>query len=435
MKINNSIMRLIASKCIYDIMFIYVLSTLYPYEVYQVNIVPYKIVISWIFCVVLYMMVPIKSDSVKSVFYHTQFVITILPISTVYAYSFVSNDTYMIIIFFTIIIEAIILRIKIYDTVQINNQLPRFGKKVVFYSLLIGIIGVVILLIRYIGIHGLELFSPENVYDVRDDNIGRLPSWLDYLAKYAYYLIIPILLIKQIEKKKWILAIILVGLDIAIYLCMAHKTIYLMLIVVFATYIGIKTGKLIELEYLGINALMIIAGVMLKGLQFLEPISTKISLLITSFVGDRFIFGPAVNKFAYYAVFKDEPFLLFSDGRIGRLFGLTYPYGSLAPGNLAYQYCFESGMSNSITGYLGDAYMQLGVIGMFLTAVILALLIRFFEKSSERRVPLYIVIVVVNCYTVCMNDCPLHTMILSTGLGLFILYCFWGERSLKKYKL
>ena len=63
---------------------------------------------------------------------------------------------------------------------------------------------------------------------------------------------------------------------------------------------------------------------------------------------------------------------------------------------------------------------------MFLTAVILALIIRFFEKSSERREPLYIVLVVVNCYTVCLNDGPLNTMTLSTGLGLFIRYCFWG---------
>lgn len=86
----------------------------------------------------------------------------------------------------------------------------------------------------------------------------------------------------------------------------------------------------------------------------------------------------------YYDCFSKYPKVGFSDGLIGKCFGLSYPYkGSMGQTIFAYfnkRRLFES---NSNTGYLGDSYGQAGFAGMIITGILLAYFVKLVCNIGE----------------------------------------------------
>lgn len=151
-----------------------------------------------------------------------------------------------------------------------------------------------------------------------------------------------------------------------------------------------------------------------------------------SLLGERFLFGPAVNKFLYYDFFSYYPKHYFADGIIGKCLGITYQYVATS-GQLVFAFFYKGRLfeSNSVTGYLGDGYAQAGFLGIILFAFLKVLLFKFISLTTNGvpdkiRIPM----IIIPIFT--LNDAGLLTVFFSGGLFLIILlFYIYPEENMK----
>lgn len=143
-------------------------------------------------------------------------------------------------------------------------------------------------------------------------------------------------------------------MQLILYMGTGEKFNYLIILVILSFYI-------ISIIKIKNKSLFIYSGLIFLILfLFVYKNYTFISLL-----GERFLFGPAVNKFLYYDFFSYYPKHYFADGIIGKCLGITYQYVATS-GQLVFAFFYKGRLfeSNSVTGYLGDGYAQAGFLGI-----------------------------------------------------------------------
>lgn len=349
----------ICLKVLMDLFFVVVVAEVYPYHYYQVHGNVLKYFLTWILLLVIFALMPRKENSVRDFFLHMQLIIMVMPMMTMYAFTEGKSTKYLLMVTISIIIECFILRPdgREYKIIKIKGLKP-----FVSVFLLIAIPICSILLINYGGFSGLSAFDLSQLYVIRQN--ASYPTILSYVSSWLTYIVIPFFTVYCFEKKRYGMAMLLIFDTLILYMVLAKKVIYLSLIVVLGVYLISKTGQLVNIMYMGISALLIAIIVMFLIDKSGGDVSA-ITIYPTALLGDRFLYGPALNKFLYYEIFSEYPKLYFSDGMIGRLMGLTnmYNYG---PGQLVFGYVWNGrfGESNSCTGYLGDGYAQMGFWGI-----------------------------------------------------------------------
>jgi hypothetical protein len=290
----------------------------------------------------------------------------------------------------------------------------------IFMIILIPIL--LLLAILWGGFYGFEAFDLAFLNKIREH--AEYPTILIYLFWWLIYGIIPFYLALSLYKKRYIISCCLILIDILLYMVLGYKTIYLSLIVMLVIFIASKLKLLINGIYLGLSTLCLTSTL----LYVLEQHANNktISGIITAFVGVRFLFGPALNKFLYYDFFSQYPKVYFADGQIGNAFGLTYPYnGSIGQTIYAFMCDGRLYQSNSNTGYFGDSYAQFGFIGVILLSILLAFIIKFVNGITN-KLDYTIIVTALSVQIIILNDGALLTTLLSNGftilIGLFLIY-------------
>ena len=412
----------IVLKILMDIFFVSVVAQKFPYDYYEVNGNAIRYLISWGIVLVIYLLMPQEERSVKAFFMHVQFVIMILPLTTLYAFTVGKSTKYILVVTVAVLLECLILRKpgKVYYPVKITGIKPYISVLVI-----VGLPVCLILILNHGGFNGLEAFHPAAVTAIRKS--ASYPVWLNYAIMWCIYVIIPFFMVYCLENKKYLAAVLLVLGDLVIYMVVAKKIIYLSIVVILAVYVAARLGQAIRIMYLGMSTLL--GTITVFHLVERNGQATALTNLLASFVGERFLFTSAFNKFAYYEVFREYPKLYFSDGLIGKCLGLADIY-RWEPGQMIFGYVWNGrfGESNSCTGYLGDGYAQLGVAGIFLCAAVIGFLIRYIDRYKN-TFAFAILAPMAALYAVILNDTPLQTTLVSCGLFLFlILLAVYGEK-------
>lgn len=84
------------------------------------------------------------------------------------------------------------------------------------------------------------------------------------------------------------------------------------------------------------------------------------------------------------------------------------------------------------TGYLGEAYAQMGFCGMMLMGILLVFIISFIN-SYGRYMPDTILLGFVGYIAIVMNDGSLLTACITGGIWLIILICMIYSRKERDY--
>ena len=401
-------------KIVLELYYILVISPVYHVRGGLVcDITATKYIFSWVIYLFLLYILPKSKEGMKETFLHLQFVISIAPLIVFYALANKSS-TYIIMVAFVMMIQTYILRKGNISPIGIN--LPRMRPYTTVY-MCVFMIGIYLAVLITGGFYGIEAFDMEYLYSIRQ--AADYSVVLSYLMSWVIYSIVPFYLIYSLDKKNYVTTFLLCILMILLYMTVGNKNIYLSLVVIFTVYLIAKLKVLIPSIYVGFIGLCLLFGVL-----FLleEPYGvTQITLVGTAFLGQRFLFVPALCKYTYFECFSDFPKVGFSDGMLGKVFNLSYIYkGSM--GQTAYAYLEKGKLfeSNSNAGYLGDSYGQAGFLGMVLIGILLALFVRLICNIGYNLGDPWICTLLA-LLAVVLNDSAFISIFLSSGWVITIL--------------
>ncbi|MBR5880249.1 MAG: hypothetical protein IKZ16_01060, partial [Clostridia bacterium] len=238
-----------------------------------------------------------------------------------------------------------------------------------------------------------------------------------YLFFWMGKAIVPFAIVLLLHKKRYVGAALMGLVQLLLYMESGNKYLLFIMVPLLAVYFCAKFGHLIKLIYLGLGALCI----SLIPIYHLSSAGGDVlGIKACFYIAVRSLFHPADNKYAMYECFSQYPKMFYSDGVIGKMFGLTGLYGG-SDGQVVY--AFNGGTfleANYNTGYLGESYANLGFFGMLLMAVLFALILRVVDSYNNKKT-FCVLSAVFATFIINLNDISLLTTLLSSGMIVVIV--------------
>lgn len=409
-------------KIAMEIFYTVAVTDLYAYEGMRFDFNLIKYLISWLLCGILILFCP-KKLSIESVFIHFQLIVTVIPM-LVY-FSFCNQSTaYMFLVVLVLLIQMFILNhVKIDIGVTLNRNWKSYTNVVMAIS-----VPLLILMVYFSGnFYGLKMFDSEFLYYIRANT--QYSIVIGYISTILYIAIIPFFLLYTLEKRKYYFSVCLFLANIFLFMILGNKVIVLMLIVIVLAYIATKLRVLLVSAYIGVG----LVGILLSIGYALEKNLEIYTHLGISFLGERFLFGPSMNKFAYYDFFNIFPFVGYADTQYANIFDLTNLY-AYDVGNMITSFVtgFGLNVSNSLTGYLGESYGQCGIIGLIFTGILVAVFVKIIAVSGKglNKAVVYPLIVL---WVVLLNDTSFRSTLITCGWVIIIVFfIIYGEEPSSK---
>ena len=217
-------------------------------------------------------------------------------------------------------------------------------------------------------------------------------------------------------RKRRAFMIFSVFLQIFMFLILPYKEILLSIGIIFMVLILAKIKILFIKNFITLISLFGIGSIFVN-------IYLKAIVPFSLFV--RLIFEPAKIKFQYFDFFNNNSKLLYSEGLIGKLFGLNYPY-SQPIGFVIFNYFEPLGRSNSNTGYIAYAFANAGLLGMIVMSILFALILLILDGLvGKRNFSKFLSLLMYPM--ILLNDGDLLTILLTGGLFLMIAILFFDD--------
>lgn len=406
-----------------DAMYVWAASPQYSYAglVYAPSFAKYVLAAGMY--LVLFALLPKQENDTAAFLLHLQFVFTVAPMLSFYALSG-GSSRYVLMVFLAAALQIWIVR----RPAPARKQIHITGvESYVTVALGVLIIFTLVIPVLYNGFEGLKAFDFAYIYVMRAS--ATYPPGFGYPLGWATSTILPFAFLVFLSQKRYGLTALCAALQVLFYMETGHKFALFILLPIFAVYILSRTGHLLKLLYLGFIGLCI---AVIFGYQ-LDHTATDGALhsgiLLNSIVGVRAIFHPADNKFNFYEYFSQHPKIHFSDGIIGKMLSLTYPYAG-SSGQVIYAASGGSFLAaNMNTGYLGEGYAQLGFLGILLMAVLLAFILRALSGyNREETFP--IMTALFSVYIVTLNDGALFTTLFTGGMlvAFLLVFIYFGKQ-------
>ncbi|RCW86928.1 hypothetical protein DER71_10636 [Halanaerobium sp. DL-01] len=352
LKLNRYKMFLISLLFVYkiclDIIYVQWLNPIYGYIGFVLNISIYKIIISYLLTILLIIIIPKHEKKISYIVLQIHLIIMILPTLTLYSLGGFSAK-FLFMIIFCFILQIFLIRIlPTIKLIKIKKM-----KYFIFIFLFFTTVFVYYYLLKTFNIHW-NAINLSVIYKIRaNQNISN--GIMKYLITWQYRMINPIIIVLSYYSKRRKITTFTIIMQLLLYLIIPHKEIFLsaglILMVIFVNKY--------KYNFISFFTAFITLGSFLFSIIYdLFNISSLVSILPM-----RFLYIPALVKFQHYEFFSSNPKLLYSEGRIGDIFNLTYPY-SMPSGFVVTQ-----GVNNANTGYLAYGFDNFGFLGMILISI------------------------------------------------------------------
>lgn len=408
-----------------DLMYCFVAYPLGGYMIRPFFTSAFRYIVSFVLYLILYATMPKRENDGIVFVVQLQFVYMVAPILTLYAFSDMSSK-YLLMVSACILLENLLIfrPLRTMEPVRIRGVQN-------YVTVLLGVLVLfaAVIPILYNGFAGFKAFNFSYIYEMRAN--ASYPLGFGYLLNWTTKAIIPFGFLCFLHMKKYRWAILLATVQIFFYMLTGQKiTLFIIAPMVFI-YFCAKTGHCLKLMYLGLGAayLFVILACRLDRLAPIDPSSTsmtgRVGILAASIIAVRALFIPAGIKSYFYDFFSSNPKLFFSDGQIGRMLGLTYPYKKESGFVInAFSMGTEKfGSANANTGYLGESYAQMGFAGMLLMSMLLALILRSL-RAYDRKETAPLLTALISIYIIILNDGALFTTLFTSGLLVTYILVF-----------
>lgn len=403
-----------------DISYFTIITPNYSYYMdLTLNIDYLKLAESYAILIALFAFTPRDEDKLVNMFLIIQLLLMIVPMLSLYGLSSRSR-VFMYAVSVCHVLQCLIGKKNRLRKKEIIYQ----HYKLIFWGIIIGIsIFTMSFIIYKYGVPDLRALDFEKVYDVREEHQLVFP--ITYFMPWLAGVIMPLLFIWAIENKRYILIAGSTFCEVILYLIFANKSHLFAFFMIIVVYFAKKTNKFVKAMYIAFPLIVFFSSIVYY-------VDNNL-LVVPSLFIRRVLFLPAVLKFKYYDFFSGKNKLFFADGIIGKILGIKSLYPKEAPILIA-EYVGQP-QSSCNTGYLGDAYANLGIIGMILFSIILIWIFKYMDRVTSRLdLALVCGISIYSIYA--LNDGALLTRLLTGGfiVLIFLLNLLNMDRSKKKGK-
>ncbi|SET22350.1 oligosaccharide repeat unit polymerase [Anaerobranca gottschalkii] len=397
---------LIFYKLILDAFYIFFIHKYYEYMGFSLDFNGYKYLLSLMFIIILFTFLPKDSQKPSSIFLQLHLIVMFIPMLTIYAFMNESTN-FMLINVLAFLSQCILINL------MPNIKIARIknSKKLLYLLLCVITIFVYLSMIRANGLPSLKTLNILNVYDVRS-NVAY-PFLMNYLVNWQAKVINPFLITVAYLRGSRNFLMVFVFLQIIIYMITAHKSfLFMPMAIIIVCYI------LKKVDFLKLST---IVSAISSFIILIHYFISK-SILVSSIFIRRFLFVPAHIKFSYYDFFTNNSFLYFSLGRIGNIFGINYPYDKKIA-NLIGEVYYNSPNMWVNTGYLADAYANMGYWGIFFISILFVLVLKVIDSLSI-KVGKELTVGLALFPILSLNDGAFLTTLFTGGLLFTILVLF-----------
>ena len=396
---------LIFYKIVLDLVYVFFICDEYRYHLtFKVDFDFVRFTEGWILCILLISLLP-RKKTITSNYLLMQFVITIVPMLVIYG--LYERSRYFIYLICAVHGLQCVLE-KVVKVRLVSSTTLLQGRAVNKNVIVLITASVLILTLVEFGLPTFQSFNVTNVYEIRAEK--AVSGILAYFLFWFINAILPMVLVYSMSKKRKIIFLLFSALTLFLYLTYAHKSWLFSIFFVIAIYIVSKLD-------LYRKACCIAFPVLISFCMLCYEFNKKLLALPSMFVR-RVLFVPADIKFEYFDFFQHREKLLFSEGMIGKIFRMEPRYNK----EIALIIGDELGElgSSCNTGYLADAYANLGTLGVVLFALLLFVILKSLDLIlNKEHVDVNFSVLSYSLFT--LNDGALLTRLLTGGLALLIV--------------
>ena len=372
------IFYLIAARLVVDYSYFTILLPVFSYRGFEGDLSSYK---SRFLFSLLFIVPFIINVGTKKISHFATFMLLIgifLPVSSMFAFGAINYSWFFLNLGFFVFIS---IANKFLSEIKYSVPFIDFPK--IFKPLLYSLFFVSLLLfIQFYGLTfntSLLTFDSDLIYQQRSiyKSFSEPSGILSYLFSFLNHVFLPTLLAFSIIKKKYILTLSLSFVVIIIFSTSAMKSLPIVMLLLFSIiFIEKYFDRNTIYAYLNFYSF----GVFIINIFY--AIYPKL-LLIPALIIYRAIFVPALVGKYYYEFFQEHRYTYFLDSNIISkitnksyyLDGLPYRVGEVF---------FNKGLYAN-TGLISDGYSKLGVVGVFLIALIFIIIMHFIEFISKNK--------------------------------------------------
>jgi hypothetical protein len=405
------LLYIIAFKILLELSYVYFVFEYFEYAGYKLDINCIKLVESYIIIIILYFFLPYTDDKPSSIVLKILYVLMILPMSSYY---YLTNNIAIYYYAFVFSFFLTIITILIVPSFQIRKRFKESNMILVLFFTLI-IFGTYTFLLLQKGIPSTKAFNLTEVYEIRgsvESSLYAYPlAWLSnvincFLIGYFWY------------RRKYFFLITIFLLQILLFLYVGEKSYLLAPFEVLVIVVCLNRYKFMRVMLVGLSSLIAVS--------FLLS-SIDVTKLPSSLFVRRVLYAPAAISYHYYDYFEKNPYTYYSQSKLG-LGLLENPYANSSGKGIAemmgnlYSVSDDNHMN---TGYLGDAYKNMGILGMIINSFILGVIL-VIADSVSKDIKLSIAITAIIIPIQKLINGALLTSLLTSGLliGLIILWLY-----------
>ncbi len=368
--------------------------------------------ISYFYCIVLVLAIPENEQKLSVLICHFFFITSVIPFMIFY-WTNGKEHIYVLGVFLMVLLVFLGANLKSQRWVW-AEPCGRGVCHLVFQGLfLLYILGGIYLYIKGGGLHPSAL-SLVNASQIRRENV-QLNILESYWMQWTVKAFTPFFMGYFLFYKKYWMCMLCMVIQAMLYLTYGHKAFLFSIALFWLLYFLAKLFNKVKTKYY-----MLFSGLAIVALMYGLGNRMKVVWLLTWQGIMRLLFEPAKIKFQYFEYFSVHEKLRFSEGVIGKLLGIEYPYDKAIGYVITEYFSGEGIISNSNTGVIGDLYSQMGYGGIIAGGIVLGLIIRLMDQSST-HIPLANKIAIVSYICITFNDNALQTTLLSGGGMILII--------------
>lgn len=400
--------------------YILVLSPLYSYAHLTTDVNYYKLGISIVLLIIAVCFLPSDTKKPSTYLYYILFAVIYIPTVTYY---WLNNQPTIYIVYETCCFILIALLIKKeFNPIRIKTSI---GNALIKILLVIYILLCIYLILQNGGIHLSSIIT--DLYMVRSAN--SISGFTGYILNWCAKSFMPLFFVYFFIKKQWLGVVLVSVLQIGLFLSFGFKAFIMAVVMLIGISWLMRKPDNFKRNWV---IILSVGNAISLGVSYLG------SYMLLNLFTYRTLMLPAQGQFEYYDFFTHNKFLFFSEGTIGRVFGIDYPY-SQSIGHIVNSYIYgPSRVSNGNTGAFSYGFADIGFLGMILAAVVIVLVLCIVD-SSTKDMPIMIPVCSMAYQMFVLND---NNILISLNTGgifwtivlLILLNSVYSKIAVRKLK-
>ena len=383
----------------------FVLSPMYSYSLLTFDPNIYKIIFGILLILVSMLLSPKDTEKPSTFLYFIFYTTTFVPTAVYYG---LNDQPTAYISFLTIcfIMISLMLRKPVRGIATDTNKTSIFIKLLILAYFMLCLYVV----LKNGGIHFRAIFA--DLYLARSRN--NLSGVTGYILNWCAKAFTPLLIAYFYAKKKWIWVGVVCAFQVLLFISFGFKAFLMAIVLLIGVCFLMGKPENFRRNWL----LVLVLGNIVCIAAAFTVTKTPINLFTY-----RTLFLPSQGQFEYYDFFTHHDFLYFSEGSIGQLLDIDYPY-SQTIGRIVNLYIYgPSKISNGNTGAMAYGFADLGFMGMILASLVIGIILAVADSVS-RNINVMIPVGAMAYQIYALNDNNVLICINTGGIFITILLLF-----------